>query len=143
MFGYVSLAVPKEGYRDILVGDNQMLLGSNGSGTFTAPDYSSLSPSNGSRSPFATTVLHTLMRVDLSRSNESISSFNLAVESDSTLLLHNITAVLVNQAVSTQLVDCRPLSDPASTPFGFYAEGDMITSAWQDVPSSTTPGVVN
>ncbi|KAG8762797.1 hypothetical protein FRC12_008840 [Ceratobasidium sp. 428] len=143
MFGYVSLTIPKAGYRDILVGDNQMLLGSNGSGTFIAPDYSSLSPSNGSRSPFATTVLHTLMGVDLSRSNESISSFNLAVESDSTLLLRNITAVLVNQAVSTQLVDCRPLSDPASTPFGFYAEGNMITSAWQDIPSSTTRGVVN
>ncbi|KAG8712966.1 hypothetical protein FRC09_019271 [Ceratobasidium sp. 395] len=142
MFGYVSLTIPKAAGQDILVGNNQMFIGSNVSGSYTAPDYNSLVPSNGATSPFTTTVLHTLMGVDLSRSNESISSFNLAIESGSTLLLRNITTVLVNQTVSTQLVDCQPL-DSTSTSFGFTSQDRMMTSAWQNIPSSTIPGVVN
>ncbi|KAG8740437.1 hypothetical protein FRC10_004328 [Ceratobasidium sp. 414] len=120
-----------------------MFLGSNASGSYIAPDYGSLVPSNGSVSPFTSTVLHTLMQIDLSRSNESISSFDLASESASSLLLRNITAVLVKQTVSTQLTDCQPVLQPATVPFGLYSSDSLITQIWQDLPSTTTPGTVN
>ncbi|KAG9118477.1 hypothetical protein FRC07_007002 [Ceratobasidium sp. 392] len=146
MFGYENVTVQQAGYRDIIFGDNEMLLGSNTSGSYNTPNYSSLVPSGGSVSPFAATSLHTLLDIDLSDSNESISTFNLALESSSTLSLRNITTVLVNQTVSSRLADCQPVSDPTTVPFGLYGQGDdqpFITGAWQDLPSSTIPGVVN
>ncbi|KAG8730875.1 hypothetical protein FRC12_020028 [Ceratobasidium sp. 428] len=122
------------------MGGNQMLLGSNISGLYSAPDYSSLAPSNGSVPPFTTTVLRTLLDIDLSQSNESISSFDLSSESHASLLSRNISSALISEIVSTQLKDCQPVSIPPSPSFGFLIENNFITYAEQNL-SSTSGGI--
>ncbi|KAG8706600.1 hypothetical protein FRC08_000950 [Ceratobasidium sp. 394] len=143
VFGYANQAVQEAGNRDVNMGGNQMFLGSNISGSYIGPDYSSLVPPGGSVSAFTTTVLHTLMDIDLSPSNLSISSFDLASESRASLLSRNITMLLVNQTISTQLTDCQPVPAPAAIPFGFNIENLLATYAEQNLSTAPETGPVH
>ncbi|KAG8706102.1 hypothetical protein FRC09_002580, partial [Ceratobasidium sp. 395] len=137
MFGYENTTVQKSGDRNIRMGGNQMFLGSNASGSHVAPDYSSLVHLDGSTSPFTSTVLHTLMDIDLSQWNESISSFDLSVETRASLSSRNITTPLVKETVSTRLTECQPLSSNAIQ-FGFHTDGNSFVTYVEQNISGTT-----
>ncbi|KAG8684656.1 hypothetical protein FRC08_013569 [Ceratobasidium sp. 394] len=143
MFGYETLTVPKAENLDIRVGNNQMLLGSNISGSYIPPDYSSLAPSASTISPFTTTALNTLIDIDISQLNKSISSFDLSSESYSSLSSRNITTLLINQTVSTQLTDCQPVPAPATVPFGLSVHNLIVTYVEQNLSSTSGTGLVN
>ncbi|KAG9122305.1 hypothetical protein FRC07_001377, partial [Ceratobasidium sp. 392] len=80
------------------------------------------------------------MDLDLSTSNEFMSSFNLLSESRSSLSSRNITALLVDETVSTQLAECQPVSDPAVL-FKFNLDNLFVTYVEQNL--SNTSGGVN
>ncbi|KAG8739422.1 hypothetical protein FRC10_005631 [Ceratobasidium sp. 414] len=143
VFGYETVTVQNAENLDIRVGNNRMLLGSNASGSYSAPDYSSIFPSASSVSPFAATALNTLIDIDLSWTNRSISSFDLSLEGYSSLTSRNITMLLINQTISTQLTDCQPVPAPATVPFGLSIENVVVTYVEQNLSSTSEAGVVN
>ncbi|KAF8601326.1 hypothetical protein BDV93DRAFT_524892 [Ceratobasidium sp. AG-I] len=147
VFGYSFVAVEQPGIGGILMGSNRMLLGSNTSGSFISPDYTSLIPSDGSISRFTSAAAHAIMKFDLSPSNSSDAAFDLSAETPTSLSARNISKLLVSETVSSQLVDCQPVPlpspDPRSIAFGAQTKGRFVTQMWQDLSSTITPGATN
>ncbi|KAG9122306.1 hypothetical protein FRC07_001378 [Ceratobasidium sp. 392] len=128
IFGYQALEVTKLESRDVQVWSNNIVLGSNASARYFAPNYTDLIPRD-QPSTYAGAVAKTLSYLDTSHSHAMSSepSFDTVAESNEDLLLRNITQVLQTETISTKLIDCRPIGPSDNATFDiFFAQGSVV-----------------
>ncbi|KAG8706103.1 hypothetical protein FRC09_002581 [Ceratobasidium sp. 395] len=128
IFGYQALEVSKLDSREVQVWSNNIVLGSNNSAQYFAPNYTDLIPRN-EPSIYAGSVARTLAYLDTTYGNTTSSqpSFGTVAESAEDLLLRNITQVLQTETVSTKLIDCRPIGPNDNATFNInFAQGSVV-----------------
>ncbi|KAG8739424.1 hypothetical protein FRC10_005633 [Ceratobasidium sp. 414] len=128
IFGYQALEVNKVDSREVQLWSYDMVLGSNTSGQYVAPDYTGLVPP-GKPAIFAGSVAKTLASLDTGSPNMTSAEpyFTTVAESRDDLLLRNITKVFQAESISTKLINCRPIgpNDNATLTVG-TAQGSVV-----------------
>ncbi|KAG8706601.1 hypothetical protein FRC08_000951 [Ceratobasidium sp. 394] len=110
IFGYQALEINKVDNREVQLWSYDVVLGSNTSAQYIAPNYTDLAPSD-KPSIFAGPAAKTLASLDTEFPNMTSAKpyFTTVAESREDLLIRNITKVLQTETISTKLIDCHSI----------------------------------